>query len=90
MKGLAEAMPEGTGGIAAPQPPRSFGTLELDFVMADGKTRLVRAFQEGVMRVRFPNVPRNAPPEAVVINTAGGLTGHGRFQKPSGSGARPE
>ncbi len=57
---------------------------------ADGRARLVigrsgtvsrleRLFQEGAAKVRFPKVPAGAPPEAVLINTAGGLTGGDRF-----------
>jgi urease accessory protein len=64
------------GLSVAPSPlPRSFGALDLEFVARDGVTRAFRAFQQGVMRVRFPHVPKGAPPEAVLINVAGGLTG---------------
>src|ERR1700749_4069254 len=55
--------------------PRSFGSLDLCFLHAAGVTRANRVFQSGLMRARFPNVARGYPPEAVMINTAGGLTG---------------
>lgn len=55
--------------------PRSFGAIDLNFHHKDGATRAERVFQLGVMRARFPNVASGAPPEAVLINTAGGLTG---------------
>lgn len=55
--------------------PRSFGAVELEFLCQDGFTRADRVFQNGVMRARFPNVARGDPPEAVLINTAGGVTG---------------
>ena len=43
---------------------------------ADGATtRLTTAYQSGGVRLRFPRHTRRAPPEAIVVNTAGGLTG---------------
>lgn len=56
-----------------PPLPRSFGVVDLEFRHADGVTRAHRMYQSGVMRVRFPNVA--GAPEAVLINTSGGLTG---------------
>ncbi|MDI7860664.1 urease accessory protein UreD [Rhizobiaceae bacterium n13] len=45
----------------------------------DGRTRLARLFQEGAGKIRFPET--FAPGmEAVLINTAGGLTGGDRMQ----------
>jgi urease accessory protein len=40
---------------------------------ADGRTRIDRAFQEGSLKVRFPHTDSGRF-EAVLINTAGGLT----------------
>jgi len=57
----------------SPPLPRSFGAVDLEFRETDGVTRAFRMYQAGVMRARFPNV--SGPPEAVLINTAGGLTG---------------
>lgn len=68
---------------ALPSPghlPRSFGALDLQFLKKDGNTRAQRVFQLGVMRARFPNVAQGLPPEAVLINTAGGLTGGDRLK----------
>src|SRR6516225_3987425 len=62
-------------GAMAPQLPRSFGAVELVFRQRHGASRAHRVFQDGVMRARFPRVARDAAPEAVLINTAGGLTG---------------
>jgi urease accessory protein len=59
----------------SPALPRSFGAIDLEFHLRDGVTHAHRVYQQGVMRARFPNVPRGQPPEAVLINTAGGLTG---------------
>lgn len=41
----------------------------------DRVTRMARCFQSGALRVRFPRPAGDGPPEAVMINTAGGLTG---------------
>lgn len=41
----------------------------------DGRTRLEDLRQEGALRLRLPRVPVDRAPEAVLINTAGGLTG---------------
>jgi urease accessory protein len=57
----------------SPPLPRSFGAIDLEFRSTAGVTRAHRMYQAGVMRVRFPNGP--GAPEAVLINTAGGLTG---------------
>jgi len=45
----------------------------------DGRTRLHRLFQEGAAKIRFP-APESAALEAVLINTAGGLTGGDRVE----------
>jgi urease accessory protein len=57
----------------SPPLPRSFGAVDLEFRDTGGVTRVHRMYQAGVMRVRFPNGA--GAPEAVLINTAGGLTG---------------
>lgn len=57
----------------SPPLPRSFGAIDLEFRNTAGISRAHRMYQAGVMRVRFPNV--KGAPEAVLINTAGGLTG---------------
>lgn len=62
------------------QPPvmqrvRADGRLSVRQI--DGRTRLHRLFQEGAAKIRFP-APESAALEAVLINTAGGLTGGDR------------
>ncbi len=57
----------------SPPLPRSFGAVDLEFRAQEGVTRAHRMYQSGVMRARFPNGA--GAPEAVLINTAGGLTG---------------
>ncbi|HUD50529.1 urease accessory protein UreD [Parvibaculum sp.] len=53
---------------------RSRGALDLTFSNREGISYAARRFQQGALKVRFPNVAKDEPPEAVIINTAGGLT----------------
>ncbi|MGV8996654.1 MAG: urease accessory protein UreD [Parvibaculaceae bacterium] len=58
---------------------RSRGMLDLGFSVRDGVTYAARTFQQGALKVRFPNVARKQAPEAVMINTAGGIAGGDRL-----------
>src|SRR6187401_2361520 len=51
---------------------------ELGLVYADGRTRIDRLYQEGAAKIRMPRTLAD-PLEAVLINTAGGLTGGDRL-----------
>jgi len=42
---------------------------------SDGRTRLDRLHQAGSAKVRLPRVPVDAPLQAILLNTAGGITG---------------
>lgn len=55
--------------------PRTEGSVRLGFVRERGETRLATLRQSGAARVRFPKPAKDAVPEAVLLNTAGGLTG---------------
>ncbi len=60
--------------------PRTEGAVRLGFVRAGSVTRLSTLRQEGAARVRFPRSPAGGSmPEAVLLNTAGGLTGGDRM-----------
>jgi urease accessory protein len=59
--------------------PRTEGSVRLAFVYRDGKTRLDVLHQAGAARARFPALVADEPPEAVLLNTAGGLTGGDRI-----------
>ncbi len=59
--------------------PRTEGSVRLGFVPDAGQTRLGVLRQEGAARVRFPKPAVGEPPEAVLLNTAGGLTGGDRI-----------
>ncbi|OCW55523.1 urease accessory protein UreD [Hoeflea olei] len=64
--------PVETSGVAL-QRVRGSGRLSVKF--AAGESRIDRLFQEGSARLRVPRVAKGMPLEAVLINTAGGLTG---------------
>jgi urease accessory protein len=54
---------------------RATGRIALS-VAADGAGgRRERVHEAGALRIRFPNVPGNNALEAVILNTAGGMTG---------------
>jgi urease accessory protein len=59
--------------------PRTEGSLRLGFARRGAATVLDALHQAGAARVRFPSPAPGAPPEAVLINTAGGLTGGDRI-----------
>jgi urease accessory protein len=59
---------------------RADGEAHVAFKLADGATRLDVLHQSGESKIRFPLNGPGAPPEAVFINTAGGMTGGDRFQ----------
>lgn len=59
---------------------RSFGALDLAFARApDGGTIPRTLRQEGALKVRLPAV-HDGPLQAIVLNTAGGLTGGDRLE----------
>lgn len=54
---------------------RTRGEAECTFKVRDGKTVLDNLRQSGSFKVRIPKTPTTSVPEAVLLNTAGGLTG---------------
>jgi urease accessory protein len=58
---------------------RTFGAIELVFSRSGDSTTATRVFQQGALRARFPNDAHGQPPEAVLLNLAGGLTGGDRL-----------
>jgi urease accessory protein len=57
---------------------RARGTGRLSTKQVDGRTRINTLFQEGCGKIRLPNTHSSAL-EAVLINTAGGITGGDRL-----------
>jgi urease accessory protein len=56
---------------------RSAGRIELSVALRDGATRRRKIYEDGPLRIRFPNAFERAL-EAIVINTAGGVAGGDR------------
>jgi urease accessory protein len=59
---------------------RAAGTGRLMVSDHAGRPAIARLYQEGCAKLRFPKVRGNGPLEAVMINTAGGLTGGDRMR----------
>jgi urease accessory protein len=77
---------------AAPGPAleKARGEAALTVSLRDGMDAIRDLRQSGCGRLLFPHRPREAPLEAVLVNTAGGLTGGDRFRASAtvGEGAR--
>jgi urease accessory protein len=65
-------------GLVAPRRQRAAGRIAVSVERMGGASRLAAVAESGSARVRFPRV-RDAAPEAVLINTAGGVAGGDRF-----------
>jgi urease accessory protein len=57
---------------------RATGRVAFSTAVLSGVTRRSRVQEEGSLRVRFPNAQQGAL-DAVIVNTAGGMTGGDRF-----------
>jgi urease accessory protein len=58
---------------------RARGEARVAFERAEGRTRISELFQSGSAKLRFPRVEGGLAPEAVLLNTAGGVTGGDRL-----------
>ncbi|HWK13756.1 MAG TPA: urease accessory protein UreD [Rhizobiaceae bacterium] len=58
---------------------RAEGRSRVAFRLRAGATRLQTLFQEGCAKIRLPAALAGVAPEAILINTAGGLTGGDRL-----------
>lgn len=71
-------------GAARPAGPvrlqRAAGHAGVGFRRHEHATRLERLFQEGCAKIRLPKPIGGADPQAILINTAGGLTGGDRLR----------
>jgi urease accessory protein len=59
---------------------RAVGRVALSIVAAGGRSRRARVHEAGALRVRFPNAATAGALDAVIVNTAGGMTGGDRFR----------
>ncbi len=76
---FAAISPSEPPSAALPRYERTSGVARIAFKHVGGATRLDRLHQSGAAKVRLPHRPAGDPPEAVLINTAGGLTGGDRM-----------
>jgi len=77
---IAPGAPPGKRGPArTANLQRTFGVIELVFSLGGESTTATRVYQQGALRARFPNGTAGQPPEAVLLNLAGGLTGGDRL-----------
>ncbi len=69
---------------------RATGHIALSVAAAHGLSRRARVHEAGSLRVRFPNGPDKGTLDAVIVNTAGGMTGGDQFELDVevGAGAR--
>jgi urease accessory protein len=69
---------------------RALGRIALSVAADDETTRRQRVHEAGALRVRFPNAASKGTLDAVIVNTAGGMTGGDRFDigVAVGAGAR--
>ncbi len=61
--------------------PRAEGCVDVRFMRRNELTVLDYLYQRGSAKARFPKIFDGGPPEAVLINLAGGITGADRFQQ---------
>jgi urease accessory protein len=78
-----------TVALPLPRHQRARGIGRIGTQVADGRTRLTTLYQEGCAKIRLP-VTHDASLQAVLINTAGGLTGGDevRWEVEAAPGAR--
>jgi urease accessory protein len=72
---------------AAVRPQRAWGAALVSAERRDGAVRLARLRQEGSLKVLLPRVRPGEAVEAVLLNTAGGLTGGDRLRMEAAAGA---
>lgn len=73
------AQPATAKGVSPVALQRAHGVARIGFARRGTATFVRECYQEAGLRVRMPRVEPGLPLEAVVINTAGGLTGGDRF-----------
>lgn len=74
-------MPGSTWTSSNDELPRAEGCVDIVFQRRGDRTVLRDLYQQGSGKARFPKVFDGGPPEAVLINLAGGLTGGDCFHQ---------
>jgi urease accessory protein len=90
MNALRPLTPSAPVRLMLPRLERSAGTARISVLFDGDRSRLGRLYQSGAARILLPRVAVDSPVEAVLINTAGGLTGGDRLgiEVEVGSGAK--
>lgn len=65
---------------AQPELQRARGLARISVQVVEGRSRIAGLHQAGSSRIRQPKTLPEAPVEAVLLNTAGGMTGGDRFE----------
>ena len=65
---------------ASPALQRARGLARIEIRAVAGQSRIGALHQAGSSRIRMPRAAAGAPVEAVLLNTAGGMTGGDRFE----------
>ncbi len=65
--------------VPPPRLERARGAARIGVAAGGGRSRLDRLYQAGSAKVRLPRIAADAPIEAILLNTAGGLTGGDAF-----------
>jgi len=72
----------GSGPVSGTEPERlerARGAVRITAQARTGRSHIAEAYQSGSSKVRFPRQFDTDVPEAVLLNTAGGITGGDRF-----------
>jgi len=87
---LADKLPHDARFAVPARLERTVGLARLAVRREEGRERLTTFFQSGAARMRLPRIPSGEPLEAVLLNTAGGITGGDRlrYEVDIGAGAR--
>lgn len=83
---VAEKLDKSGQAASAPALQRARGRATISTLQRDGRTRLATLYQDGCAKIRLPNT-HSAALEAVLINTAGGLTGDDHIEWSAGLAA---
>lgn len=74
------ALPSEPGATEHPRTRWADGAAEVTVGATDGVTRLRHLYQSDPCRILFPRTPADAPFEAVVVTTSGGIVGGDRLR----------
>lgn len=77
---IAADFPPTRAAAAPPVLERARGLARVSVEAVDGRSRIAGLHQAGSSRIRQPRTAPDAPVEAVLLNTAGGMTGGDRFE----------